>query len=124
MVKHTPEGTLVSDLAMIVREIGALEGSGTVDAQNRLDFRMKATIKTSGALMVALGQKGDTTVPFFLQGTTAKPVFQADVKALAAEKIRQLTQDPVKTINKAKELIDGDLDIFGLFRKKHPELQQ
>jgi hypothetical protein len=85
---------------------------------------MRVTLKTSGALMQALGQKGDTSIPLMIQGTTEKPEFKADLKAITSEKVKQLTNDPVKTFTKAKDLIQGgDLEkgLFGLFGGKKKE---
>ena len=114
MVKHTPNGTAIDDLNLVVVDVGNLTGEGTVGADNSLDFRMRTTIKTSGAIMRAVGQKGDTTVPFSISGTASNPVIKADVKAIASEKIEQLKKDPIQTINAAK-------DLFNRFRKPKPE---
>ena len=87
---HTsPEGTSVPDLQLVVPTIGNLSGSGTVSASHALDFKMRATLHTSGSIMAALGQKGDTGVPFFITGSSSNPVFRPDVKAIASEKINK-----------------------------------
>ena len=39
----------------------------------------------------ALGQKGDTSVPFTIQGTSSDPVFRPDVGAIATEEIKRFT---------------------------------
>ena len=77
-----------------------------------LDFNMRVKLHTSGNLMVALGQKGDTTIPFFIRGTGSSPSFVPDVKGIASEKVNSFLkgEDPAKA---AKELIEG---FFG--RKK------
>ena len=66
--------------------------------------------------MRAVGQKGDTSIPFLVTGTTSSPVFKPNVKQMAKEKVDQLTRDPVKTINAAK-------DLFNIFRNPKPEEQ-
>jgi AsmA protein len=87
---HTaPDGTSVPDLQLVVPSIGNLAGSGTVSPGHVLDFKMRATLHTSGSIMAALGQKGDTGVPFTITGTSANPVFRPDVKAIASQKIDQ-----------------------------------
>jgi hypothetical protein len=80
--------------------MGTLNGGGTIDAKNNLDFKMVAVLTKASApgasalpgragtlgKLTALsgGCKGGTTVPFMIQGTTAEPKFVPDVKGLAA----------------------------------------
>jgi AsmA protein len=109
-VKHTPDGTLIDAINMVVPAIGNLTGSGTISDENALDFKMRTTLHTSGTIMQAAGQKGDTTIPFLITGNASNPVFKPDVKTLAKEKVQQLTKDPAKTIEAAKS-------IFDMFRK-------
>jgi hypothetical protein len=109
-VKRTPDGTLIDQIQMVVPNVGELKGAGTISAANELDFRLSTTLRTSGALVRALGQKGDTRVPFLVTGTASNPRFQPDVQAMAGEKVRQLAKDPVKSFNAAK-------DIFNMFRR-------
>src|SRR5262249_28594703 len=65
------EGTSADAIKIIAPAIGELSGAGTVSPQKALAFRMTATLHTSGNLMAALGQKGDTTVPFTVEGTAS-----------------------------------------------------
>jgi AsmA protein len=85
-----PSGTSVENLQLVVPAIGNLTGDGTVSPAHALDFRMRATLHTSGSIMAALGQKGDTGVPFLITGTSADPVFRPDVRSIATEKIQSL----------------------------------
>jgi AsmA protein len=105
-VKRMPEGTRIENIVMVVPTIGELSGAGTVSARKELDFRMQATLHTSGELMRALGQTGDTTVPFLVTGTASDPRFRADVRAIAGEKLRGLTKDPEKTVKAARDLLE------------------
>ena len=41
--------------------------------------------------MAALGQKGDTSVPLLIGGTSSNPTFRPDAKSLATQKIQQFT---------------------------------
>jgi len=97
LVKTAPEGTSLDDIRLVAPAIGELSGAGTVSPENALDFKMKVTLHTSGALMAALGQKGDTTFPLLIQGTSSNPVFRPDVRGLASERLKSATQgDPRK----------------------------
>ncbi len=90
-VRSAPDGTSINNLQFIVPTIGQVMGAGTVSPAHALDFKMRVTLHTSGTVMAALGQKGDTSVPFLIAGTSSDPSFRPDVKAMATEKIQQFT---------------------------------
>ena len=97
-VRNTPEGTVVSGLKLVVPGIGELTGQGTISPRHALDFRMLATLATSGTVKAMLGQN----IPFTIQGTSADPAFRADLKGVAGQKIQQAIKNPegaVKTVN-------------------------
>jgi AsmA protein len=117
-------GTRVRAIQFVAPSIGQLSGEGTVSPMHELDFRMSAVVKTGGLLAAALQQRGETTtVPFFIQGTSANPVFKADVKALANEKLKQIVNNPEGAVKNAKDLANTAKGIINLFRKapKAPE---
>jgi AsmA protein len=84
----------------VVPPLGALAGSGTVDARNNLNLKMAATITSglagsvgamAGSLGSFLGQKSGckggsrgTVIPFQILGTAAEPKFVPDVGGTAA----------------------------------------
>ena len=49
-VRLAPDGVTADDLQLIVPAIGTLEGSGTSSPTHVLDFKMRATVHTSGLL--------------------------------------------------------------------------
>lgn len=112
-VQSDPQTTSISDLLLIAPPIGELSGSGTVDSRKNLDFSVRANLHTAGVLMSAIGQKGDTSIPFFIRGTASAPNFVPDTKTLAREKIDSLIRhnDPNKTIDTVRGILDS-------FRKK------
>ncbi len=112
-VRRAPSGTTADAISLIVPSVGELTGAGTISPVHDLDFKMTAKLHTSGGVMAALGQKGDTTVPFFIRGTGTAPSFVPDVKGIASEKVNSLLkgEDPAKA---AKGLLDG------FFGKKKP----
>ncbi len=103
-LRIAPDGLRVDNLNALVPSLGSLIGTGTVDARNRLDFKMVArlhSIPTSGtggtaiagALGGLLGQvtgggKGGMNVPFRIEGTTSDPRFVPDVGGLALEVLK------------------------------------
>lgn len=90
-VRSSPSGAAIDNLQFIVPTIGQLTGAGTVSPAQALDFKMRVTLHTSGAVLAALGQKGDTSVPFIIAGTSSSPAFRPDVKGIAQQKIQSLT---------------------------------
>ena len=101
-VRATPEGTTVNGLKLVVPGIGELSGQGTISPQHALDFRMLATLATSGAIKEMLGQN----IPFLIQGTSANPSFRADLKSVAGQKIQQAIRNPEGAVKTVKGIID------------------
>ena len=89
-VKSSPAGTTVEAVRLIAPAIGELTGSGSISPEHALDFRMHTTLHTSGAVMTALGVKGDTGIPFLIQGTAMNPVFKPDVKGMVSGRLKSL----------------------------------
>jgi AsmA protein len=83
-VRVAPEGASAQEMRLVVPAIGDLSGAGTVSPANVLDFKMSATVHTSGLLAVV----GNTPIPFTVEGTCADPVFRPDVKAVVKEKMK------------------------------------
>jgi AsmA protein len=89
-VAANPESTSIDDLKLIAPAIGELTGAGVISASHALDFKMRVTLHTSGVVMAALGRKGDTSVPFMVQGTASNPSFKPDMKGIASEQLKGL----------------------------------
>ena len=85
-MRVAPNGTSVQDMKLLVPAIGDLSGAGTVSPANDLDFKMSATVHTSGMLAVV----GNTPIPFTVQGKCADPVFRPDLGAIAKEKVKSV----------------------------------
>jgi AsmA protein len=83
-VRVAPDGASAQDMKLVVPAIGELSGAGTVSPANDVDFKMSATVHTSGLLAVV----GNTPIPFTVQGTCANPVFRPDYKAVVREKVK------------------------------------
>lgn len=83
-VRVAPDGTSAADIRLDVPSIGELTGAGTVSPANALDFKMRATVHTSGALSAI----ASTAIPFVIQGSASQPVFRPDVKSLAKEQVK------------------------------------
>jgi len=89
-VRMAPDGSAVQDIQFVAPAIGELTGAGTISPAEALDFKMRATLHTSGGAMAMLGLKGDTGVPFLVGGTASHPVFRPDIGAFATEKVQSL----------------------------------
>jgi hypothetical protein len=87
--------------------MGDLKGSGTISPSNALDFKMSAALHTSGAA-AAIANKN---IPFFVQGTSAQPVFKPDLKGLANEHLNTVKGEAATAV--------GNM-IRGLFGNKKP----
>ena len=101
-VRNTPEGTAVSGLKLVVPGIGELTGQGTISPQHALDFRMLATLATTGTVKAMLGQN----VPFLIQGTSENPSFKPDLKGVAGQKLQQAIKNPEGAVNTVKGIMD------------------
>ncbi|MEO8050335.1 MAG: AsmA family protein [Acidobacteriota bacterium] len=113
-VHSGPEGVKVENISVIAPAIGELTGAGTVSPANALDFRMRAKLHTGG-LLASVNPSGNTSVPFFIQGTSSQPKFLPDVKGLV-EGIAQQKLAPLTNTDIGKQAT-GILDMF---RKKKP----
>ncbi len=108
------DGVKVDKISVIAPAIGELSGAGTVSPGNALDFKMRANLRT-GAMLDIVNPSGQTSVPFFIQGTSAQPKFVPDVKGIIGGIAQQ----------KLKPLTDTDIGkqatgIMDLFKKKKP----
>lgn len=104
--KTANEATTVEDIKLIAPAIGELAGAGTVSAAHALDFKMRVAVHTGGALMTTIGQRGDTTIPFFIRGTSSAPTIAPDLKGIARQQIKGMKGDAVKA---AGGILDGIL---------------
>ena len=96
-----PEGIAADALQLIVPAIGTLEGRGTSSPAHILDFKMTATVHTSGLLAPV----GGTPIPFTVEGPAADPVFRPDMKSLAKEELKKFTGGDA--VGKAGGLLKG-----------------
>jgi AsmA protein len=83
-LRVAPEGIQASNLNLILPQIGAITGNGTVGANNGLNFKMLAKLNNGGGLVGGLSQitslgQSKGQLPFRIQGTTSNPVFLPDV---------------------------------------------
>jgi AsmA protein len=111
-IHAAPGGETVQDLRLALPAVGELDGAGTVSANHALDFKMRATVHTIGALLATLGQRGGT-IPFFIQGTSENPSFQPDMKGMAADEVKRLESG--SGVKSAVGLLGG---LFGRGKKQ------
>lgn len=83
-LRVAPEGIQASNLNLVVPALGTLTGSGTIGANNALDFKMLAKLVHGGGLLGGLSTistlgHSQGELPFMIKGTTSNPVFVPDV---------------------------------------------
>jgi AsmA protein len=142
-VRMAPDGIQTENFLAVVPALGDLNGAGTVDSKNNLDFKMAATLANSatysssggapasgigGVLGTIGGGKGNckgTTIPFLIHGTTADPKFVPDVGGIAASLVKSqlgCAGSTVSGVTTSQQLnpntaVDA---LGGLFKKKKP----
>lgn len=85
-LRVAPEGIRADNLNVVVQNLGAVTGAGTIASNNALNFKMVAKLANGGGLLggvsqiASLGQKAGA-IPFLIQGTTSNPIFVPDVGA-------------------------------------------
>jgi AsmA protein len=84
-VHVSPEGIAAKDIQLNVPAMGDLRGSGTISPTNALDFKMSAALHTTGQAAIIANKN----IPFFVQGTSAAPVFKPDLKGLATDQLNE-----------------------------------
>jgi AsmA protein len=87
-VRNSPAGTTVDNLLCAVPSIGNLTGAGTITASKALDFKMKATLASTAVS----SRTGLESIPFLVQGTADNPAVKPDVKGLATETLKGITE--------------------------------
>ncbi len=91
-VRYAPEGARLQDIKLVAAGIGDVTGSGTISSSNALDFRMTATVRSTGLAAVI----SNTPIPFLVQGTASDPAFRPDVKGIATETLKGMGGDAGK----------------------------
>lgn len=94
-VRMAADGIEARNIHFVAPAIGELAGDGKVSPANTLDFKMRATAHTSGPAALL----GKTAVPFVVEGSAANPVFKPDVKAAAAEEVKNVKEDAAGVLN-------------------------
>ncbi|HVB35196.1 MAG TPA: AsmA family protein [Patescibacteria group bacterium] len=94
-LRYSPDGVRSEDLKVVIADLGTLTGSGTVGADNSLNFHLVA--KLTGSIPLAqlvtlpmIAQGGGEGLPFDVRGTTSHPVIVPDMKGLAGNIVKSL----------------------------------
>jgi len=90
-LRVAPEGIRADNVNLVAPPIGSITGSGTIAADQKLNFEMIAHVSASSSPIGALsgvastvgGQKGGSGIPFKIEGTTSQPLFIPNVGAVA-----------------------------------------
>jgi AsmA protein len=97
-VATNPESISVDDLKLVAPAVGELTGAGVISASHVLDFKMRVTLHTSSVVIAAIGQKGDTSVPFLVQGTSSNPSFKPDMKSIASGQLKSIASEELNKL--------------------------
>jgi len=143
-LRMAPDGLQAENFLAVVPALGNLNGAGTVDSKNNLDFKMAATLANSatyassggapasgigGVLGAIGGGKGNckgATIPFQIHGTTADPKFVPDIGGTAASLLQSQLgcagaatagANPQQQTQNPADAINA---LGGLFKKKKP----
>jgi uncharacterized protein involved in outer membrane biogenesis len=124
---YAAEGLRADNLNVIIPTLGTLTGSGTVGANNNLNFRMMAKLAGTSPLaqlinLPLLGQKTGGGLPFRVQGTTSHPQIIPDIQGVAGI-IQKLAQPQGKQQQQPGGVIGGILNDLLNKKKKTPQNQ-
>jgi hypothetical protein len=124
---YAAEGLRADNLNVIIPTLGTLTGSGTVGANNNLNFRMMAKLAGTSPLaqlinLPMLGQKTGGGLPFRVQGTTSHPQIIPDIQGVAGI-IQKLAQPQGKQQQQPGGVIGGILNDLLNKKKKTPQNQ-
>jgi AsmA protein len=104
-VRYAPEGASVQNIKLVVDGIGEVNGAGTISPQEALNFRMTATVRTSGLAAVVSNEP----IPFSIQGSASDPQFRPDVKGIVNDAMKGFIKEPEKAAGDIlKGLLGGD----------------
>jgi len=87
-VRYAPDGASIEDIKLVVGGIGEVTGSGTISPQEALNFKMTATVHSSGIAAVM----ANAPIPFSIEGTASDPQFRPDVKGMAGATLKGLAK--------------------------------
>jgi AsmA protein len=115
-LRVAPEGIRADSLSIIVPELGALTGAGTMSAANALNFKMAAKLNSSASVVGGLQKVsglgvGGKSIPFLIQGTAQNPVFLPDVGGLIGGNVSAPPQG-------VEQGIGGIMGLFGKKKKQ------
>ena len=83
-VKVAPDGITADTIKLLLPAVGDLAGGGTVDPENKLNFKMQATVHTTGLAKIASNEP----VPFTVDGTCAEPLFHPDLAGIVKQEVK------------------------------------
>jgi AsmA protein len=127
-LRYAADGLRANNLNVVIPALGTLTGSGTVGADNSLNFNMVAKLAGSSALaqlvnLPLLNQKSGGGLPFHIEGTTEHPKVVPDIKGVAGI-LEKLAQPQGKTQQQQQPggVIGGILN--NLLNKKKTQQKQ
>ncbi len=122
-LRYAPEGLQAVHLDIVIPALGILTGSGTVSADNQVNFQMVAKLAGSSPLaqlvnLSMLGQQTGGGLPFHIRGTTSHPDIVPDVHGIVNSALGGLVKSRVLGQPTQKSGGVGGGILGGLFGKK------
>lgn len=115
-VRYSPSGIDTQNINLVVPSIGTVTGSGSINPQNALDYKMTAALSGAvGGGLTKFASMGGKGVPFFVRGTASDPKFEPDVKGMVGSQLGQRLGSQVPGGQNAQGLVNS---LGGLFGKK------
>jgi hypothetical protein len=95
-LRYSAKGVRAENLNVVIAGIGTVTGSGTVSADNSLNFQLLAKLDGSSPIaqlvkLPLLARGGEGSLPFHVRGTTSHPVIVPDMKGIAGNVLQQFT---------------------------------
>ncbi len=124
---YAADGLRADNMNIIIPTLGTLTGSGTVGANNNLNFRMVAKLAGTSPLaqlvnLPLLSQKTGGGLPFRIQGTTSHPQIIPEIQGVAGI-IQKLAQPQGQQQQQQPGGVIGGI-LNNLFKKKKTPQKQ
>lgn len=121
-VHYSPSGIETHNVNLVLPALGTMQGNGTINQQNALNYKMTANFNGSAVSgltkMAGVGANG-AAIPFAITGTESDPKFMPDVKGMLSSQLgSQLKKNLGSQVPGGQNAQGVVNSIGGLFGKK------
>ncbi len=121
-INYSPAGIQASNIVLVVTGIGQVTGSGTLSANNALNFHLVAQLSSGGGVLGGtLGRTASMVkLPFAVEGTASQPKIIPDVGGAMGGVVSGLLGSGAKGASSAAAPVQQlDKKLGGFFNKKY-----